>query len=1266
MKRKVVAILMLSVMVTSLLAGCSGGQKVDDEEMVKKVSNRETTLLSSYLDGESKDGLMARYWFPDAGAGYDADGDGIGDGIGQVQEMIEDMINAGFGGCELTMLLDSADYGMLSDEKYQELGFEDAEDAITKIGWGSEAWANIIACATDTANQYNEENGTDFRVDVTITAHWPMIINNVDPNDDEQQQALVYTIQKVTADDLKNGVDLELPEMKTEDTANSEAMTSTFIFQDSLVSSTILKYGGKEEETTTNSFTGQDVTTTYDVADFSSMTDVTEEVTVKDGYEAGVPKSDSKYMKLEKNEEKGAFEWRYYSSASEINPEFSDTEDYLVVEKGTDRLYQGNVKVEAATAMFGTTYTVTDLDTKETIAEEAYDIIDKDSIISKYKDSEGRECVKALTEENTPELKGIIPVANRQFLGDREEMADTQEIYHLSGEKLESMLTDEAKKAAESADGDTVEEGDYVLVNVYRRGTGQVASGGGNIPMPDKTYAVNYFSKEGAQKVIDYWEDNLMPHTYIREDGTTATLKEIMEENGASIFEDSIELSHEDGNLWSVDLLDDIKETTGLDAQKYMPLIAGFKAVGDDSGEADRITEDYKETLNENYTNYHLGTISSWTNTFGYEFRTQCHGIDAVDAGAAALSTDIAESDNATDGFGTRVYAGAKNVNPSNNVISNESLTFGTGFGEFPSWYYSINTLNRYYSEGINRVILHGTPHKTSYTKTSTADSSWPGWDFSSFMAWNSRQTWWDEVDTFTDYIDRVQSILQDGQSKIPVAVLEDPSISNVTQINTGVGLSKTSLQQMIGDGYNYNIITRGLLESENASLEVTEDSLSEEPVLSALAEYQILVLDHISSMSVEAMEKLTEYGEAGLKILNIGSNITSVYGTDEDGKGDKKVQELFEKLKSCKGYYEVSSDDEKETSDDGMTEAEKDMLAYISENVDSGVSYSDASSTAKNDKGSKWLEATRIYDEADGSNYYLIYNESGVSVGAEQDETFGPAFWEENGDITTTVTLEGEGVPYILDPALGTVTAVKDYEEKEGKVSFRLEIDEGDLIFAAVSDSEEFVSSAKEQITDMTEQETVELGKDQKWSLTLNSYSPDDSEENTAKDNTLVDPTKSEITSVTLETPLKLWENLELNQEELKTLQVEKAAAISGTGEYSIEVDVKDYGEDSVGAILNYDYNPQYNNITRITVTDSEGNETEFTGINPNHKYLDLGTVLKAGKNTITIKVCGDLTNRINNGEVAAQTSGFPSSGEAELSANGLTDASITYYTIK
>lgn len=62
----------------------------------------DNVLINSFTDGKSTSGLMARMWFPDAGAGYDGDGDGKGDYIDQVEGMITDIYEAGFGGVEIT------------------------------------------------------------------------------------------------------------------------------------------------------------------------------------------------------------------------------------------------------------------------------------------------------------------------------------------------------------------------------------------------------------------------------------------------------------------------------------------------------------------------------------------------------------------------------------------------------------------------------------------------------------------------------------------------------------------------------------------------------------------------------------------------------------------------------------------------------------------------------------------------------------------------------------------------------------------------------------------------------------------------------------------------------------------------------------------------------------------------------------------------------------------------------------------------------------
>lgn len=156
---------------------------------VSAAANGDTTytIAQGFQNPGAESKPMARFWFPDAGAGLpDSDYKYM------VTDLINELAEGGFGGVEITMLADSNSYD---------------NDTAAQIGWGSDAWAEVLSTAVYAANQI--EGG--FRVDVTITAHWPPVINTIDPNDDEQQQELAYAYQKLTADDLTGSTDLALP-----------------------------------------------------------------------------------------------------------------------------------------------------------------------------------------------------------------------------------------------------------------------------------------------------------------------------------------------------------------------------------------------------------------------------------------------------------------------------------------------------------------------------------------------------------------------------------------------------------------------------------------------------------------------------------------------------------------------------------------------------------------------------------------------------------------------------------------------------------------------------------------------------------------------------------------------------------------------------------------------------------------------------------------------------------------------------------------------
>lgn len=163
---------------------------------------------------------MARMWFPDAGAGATREG------LALVAKQIKDMAAAGFGGVEISYLADTSSYGN--------------SDART-IGFGSENWRKVLKQLLRTANAIPG----GFKIDITITSHWPPVVNNIDPNDDEQQQQATVAYRKLTTADVTAGkASLPLPTQRTKDYAagfGGGDMTAAFLFVDKLSAATLAK-----------------------------------------------------------------------------------------------------------------------------------------------------------------------------------------------------------------------------------------------------------------------------------------------------------------------------------------------------------------------------------------------------------------------------------------------------------------------------------------------------------------------------------------------------------------------------------------------------------------------------------------------------------------------------------------------------------------------------------------------------------------------------------------------------------------------------------------------------------------------------------------------------------------------------------------------------------------------------------------------------------------------------------------------------------------
>ena len=157
-----------------------------------------STALRVFQSPDLDSRPMARMWFPDAGAGA-TDNDCI-------EKQLRSMAEGGIGGVEVALLGD--DTGNLNAKDY---------------GWGTPNWVKTMKKVLKAAAKI--EGG--FKVDFTITSHWPPIVNTIDPNDEAASSNMVYTWKKLRPGETVT--ELPLPETNLFDSGRNP-----FIFKDTL------------------------------------------------------------------------------------------------------------------------------------------------------------------------------------------------------------------------------------------------------------------------------------------------------------------------------------------------------------------------------------------------------------------------------------------------------------------------------------------------------------------------------------------------------------------------------------------------------------------------------------------------------------------------------------------------------------------------------------------------------------------------------------------------------------------------------------------------------------------------------------------------------------------------------------------------------------------------------------------------------------------------------------------------------------------------
>ncbi|MCI8497669.1 MAG: hypothetical protein HFE85_05410, partial [Clostridiales bacterium] len=788
-----------------------------------------------------------------------------------------------------------------------------------------------------------------------------------------------------------------------------------------------------------------------------------------------------------------------------------------------------------------------------------------------------------------------------------------------------------AVNITDAVDGESVkwiapETGDWTVFFLYRQGINSAGGWGASDPV------VDHFSADATQAVLDYWDSNMMGDDYLRS---------LYEQNGGSIFCDSLEIGQASKDLsafWTADMLEQFKARRGYDLTPYLPtlFIAQFypcyshrqtmdgTADFEFDGVGYQIREDFYKTLTELFTENHVRKIADWTHEHNMTLRYQVYGAP-MDTTSPFLNVDIVETESwgnhdVMDAY--RLQSGVVHMT-GRSVYSTESSAVQhmpwaqTWTGSYHAggnaqenywrtdggnYVYTENGnedagflyhMNRQFATGVNRAVMHGFSYKSAMMQ------QWPGDSFMSMgnfpNEWDDKTPMWEHVKELTDYLRRTQFVLQQGQADIDLAVYriyyydESPNFD----------FASNAIEKA---GYTYDYAAPDLLRMDNA----TAGEQDGKTVLAADGpSYKALVLDQrkvmndeggltASDMPLDVAQKILGYAKAGLPIVIVGDapdQVDTFAGSAEAMAGqNEQLAAIMSEIKALSTTVTVAAQDD----------------------VPAALQQLGVQPDAERDSASALLNFHRTDNNAE---YYYLYNS------------------DLNNSLTQTVSLKGEGTPYLLDSWSGKITPIAQYQAENGRVTLTIELEpNANLLIAIAKDG--FLGDAPSNSVADTNADAVVYDADGNLAARVTdageySFTFDNGAQSTVALGGAPDAFKLDGWTMTLEswsagvTALETLKT-EMGPYELNQLvpwnEIEGLEDAAGVATYTTSFRMDEGWESGLGATLKFDY---VSDTMKLWV-----NGNEVAGVDQLSKIVDIGAYLIPGENTLQVEVTSNLAN--------------------------------------
>ncbi|MEO5916566.1 MAG: glycosyl hydrolase [Luteolibacter sp.] len=313
---------------------------------------------------------------------------------------------------------------------------------------------------------------------------------------------------------------------------------------------------------------------------------------------------------------------------------------------------------------------------------------------------------------------------------------------------------------------------------------------------------------------------------------------------------------------WTPAFLEKFHGACGYDLRDQLPAFAG---VGD-ADTVSRVRADYRETLSELHLAY-LQRWHDWAKSHGEITRNQAHGSPGNLLDHYAVSeipeTEIFKDVEESQIPMIRIAASAAH-SKGDELVSSETFTWlGEHFQVTPEKLK--DAADFVFLGGVNHILFHGIPY-------SPEDAKWPGWLFYASTNMGPNGGLWRDLSAFTGYLQRCQSILQQGQASSDVLLyfpIHDIWYNNQEKLPLftmhnqdawlkPTGLYKTSME-LWNNGISFDYASGNMLSRAT----VRDGKL----VLGGHA-YNALVLPGVKRMPPEIMDKIAGLSAQGASLV--------------------------------------------------------------------------------------------------------------------------------------------------------------------------------------------------------------------------------------------------------------------------------------------------------------------------------------------------------------------------------------------------------------